>query len=78
MANRRLGRPITRRGFLAAWLAGFVGFLLPDAMAARALDDAELLRTSNTLLTLVVVIAAAGVWGAGRRLIAKPGITIQR
>jgi hypothetical protein len=61
-----------RRGFLAAWLAGFVGFLLPDAMAARSLGDADLLRTSNTLLTLVVVIAAAGLWGAGRRLLQKP------
>jgi hypothetical protein len=61
-----------RRGFLAAWLAGFVAFLLPEAMAARSLNDPELLRTTNTLLTLVVVIAAAGVWGAGRKLLQSP------
>ena len=61
-----------RRGFLAAWLASFVAFLLPEALAARSLDDPELLRTTNTLFTLVVVIAAAGAWGVGRRLMQRP------
>jgi hypothetical protein len=59
------------RGFLAAFLASFVAFLLPEALAARSLDDPELLRTTNTLFTLVVVIAAAGAWGVGRRLLKK-------
>ena len=58
-----------RRGFLAAFLASFVAFLLPEALAARSLDDPELLRTTNTLFTLVVAIAAAGAWGVGRRLL---------
>jgi len=60
-----------RRGFLAAFLASFVAFLLPEALAARSLDDPELLRTTNTLFTLVVVIAAAGAWGVGRGLLKK-------
>ena len=59
------------RGFLAAFLASFVAFLLPEALAARSLDDPELLRTTNTLFTLVVVIAAAGAWGVGRGLLKK-------
>jgi hypothetical protein len=58
-----------RRGFLAAFLASFVAFLLPEALAARSLHDPELLRTTNTLFTLVVVIAAAGAWGVGRKLL---------
>ena len=60
-----------RRGFLAAWVASFVAFLLPEAMAARSLHDPELLRTANLLFTLVVGIAAAGAWGVGRRLLQK-------
>ena len=40
-------------------------------MAARSLDDPELLRTSNSLVAIVVVIAAAGAWGVGRRLLQK-------
>jgi len=61
-----------RRGFLAAFLASFVAFLLPEALAARSLHDPELLRTTNTLFTLIVVIAAAGAWGVGRGLLQKP------
>ena len=61
-----------RRGFLAAWVAGFVAFLLPEAMAARSLELPELLRTTNALLTLIVAIAAVGAWGLGRRLLQKP------
>ena len=61
-----------RRGLLAAWVASFVAFILPEALAARSLDDPELLRTTNTLFTVVVVIAAAGAWGVGRRLMQKP------
>lgn len=60
-----------RRGFLAAWLASFVAFILPEALAARSLHDPELLRTMNTLFTLVVAIAAAGAWGVGRRVLQK-------
>jgi len=57
-----------KRGFLAAWVASFVAFILPEALAARSLHDPELLRTTNTVFTLVVAIAAAGAWGVGRRL----------
>jgi hypothetical protein len=57
-----------RRGFLAAWLAGFVAFLLPEALAAQSLELPELLRTTNALLTLIVAIAAVGAWGVGRQL----------
>ena len=60
-----------RRGFLAAWFACFVAFLLPEALAARSLDDPELLQTTNTLFTLIVVMAAAGAWGVGRGLMRK-------
>jgi hypothetical protein len=61
-----------RRGFLAAWLASFVAFLLPEALAAQSLELPELLRTTNTLLTLIAVIAAVGAWGVGRKLLQKP------
>jgi hypothetical protein len=57
-----------RRGFLAAWVAAFVAFILPDALAARSLDDPELLRTTNTLFTLVAAMAAAGAWGVVRHV----------
>ena len=57
-----------RRGFLAAWVAGFVGFILPEALAARSLHDPQLLRTTNALFTLVVAMAAAGAWGVGRQV----------
>ena len=57
-----------RRGFLAAWVAGFVAFLLPEALAARSLGDPALAQTTNSLLTLVVAIAAAGAWGVARQV----------
>ncbi|MBY0492620.1 MAG: hypothetical protein K2Y23_00265 [Cyanobacteria bacterium] len=60
-----------RRGFLAAWVAGMSAGLLTTAMALRSLHDQDLLRSSNFLLTIVVVIAAAGAWGAERRLLQK-------
>jgi hypothetical protein len=59
------------RGFLAAWVAGLTSGLLTDAMALRSLDDPDLLRTSNILITIVVVIATAGAWGVGRSLLHK-------
>ena len=60
-----------RRGFLAAWMAGLAAGLLTDAMALRSLDDPDLLRLSGFLITIVVMVAAAGAWGAGRRLFQK-------
>jgi hypothetical protein len=60
-----------RRGFLAAWVAGLTSGLFTDAMALRSLNDPDLLRTSNILITIVVVIAAAGAWGVGRSLMRK-------
>jgi hypothetical protein len=67
-----------RRGFLAAWVAGLTSGLLTDAMALRSLDDPDLLRTSNILITIVVVIAAAGAWGVGRSLMKKGGEAVPR
>lgn len=60
------------RGFLAAWIAGMTFGWLNSAMALRSLDDPNLQRTSSVLVTLVVVIAAAGALGVGRRLTQKP------
>ena len=60
------------RGFLAAWIAGMAYGWLTSAMALRALEDPELARLSGFLIGLVVVMAAAGAWGAGRRLLHKP------
>jgi hypothetical protein len=62
-----------RRGFLCAWIAGMSQGWLTSAMALRSLEDPELSRLSGFLIALVVVIAAAGVWGAGRSLVHKPG-----
>ena len=62
-----------RRGFLAAWIAGMASGWMTTVMALRSLEDQDLARSSNFLVMLVVVIAAAGVWGAGRRLLQKPG-----
>ena len=45
---------------------------LTTAMALRSLEDQDLARATNVLVALVVGIAAAGVWGAGRRLLQKP------
>ena len=61
-----------RRGFLATWIAGAVAGWLTTAMALRSLEDQQLMRGSNVLVALVVGIAAAGAWGAGRRLLQKP------
>ena len=61
-----------RRGFLAAWIAGMASGWLTTAMALRSLEDQDLARASNVLVALVVGIAAAGVWGAGRKLLQKP------
>jgi len=60
------------RGFLAAWIAGMAFGWLNTALALRSLDDPDLLRTSNLLVTLVVAIAIAGAYGVGRRLMRKP------
>ena len=62
-----------RRGFLAAWIAGMASGWMTTVMALRSLEDQDLARLSNFLVMIVVVIAAAGAWGAGRRLLQKPG-----
>lgn len=59
------------RGFLAAWIAGMASGWLTTAMALRSLEDQDLSRASNVLVALVVGILAAGVWGAGRKLLQK-------
>ena len=51
------------RGFLAVWIAAVGAGLVTDAMAARSLEDPTLLQLSNGVLTIVVVLAAAGGWG---------------
>ena len=61
-----------RRGFLAAWIAGMASGWMTTVMALRSLEDQDLARLSNFLVIIVVAIAAAGVWGAGRRLLQKP------
>jgi Protein kinase domain len=60
-----------RRGFLASWIAGMVSGWLTTAMALRSLEDQDLARAANVLAAMVVGIAAAGVWGAGRKLLQK-------
>ncbi len=62
-----------RRGFLAAWIAGMASGWMTTVMALRSLGDEDLARLSNFLVLIVVVIAAAGAWGAGRRLLQRPG-----
>jgi hypothetical protein len=62
-----------RRGFLAAFIAGMAATWLTAAMALQSLDDQELRRFANIVVAIVVGIAAAGAWGAGRRLLHKPG-----
>ena len=64
------------RGFLAAWIAGMAAGWLTTAMALRSLEDQELMRLSNFLVAIVVVMAAAGGWGAGRRLWQKPAAAV--
>jgi hypothetical protein len=61
-----------QRGFLAAWVAGIAAGLSTTAMALASLEDQELTRSSNLLLAIVVMIAAAGAYGVGRRLLQKP------
>jgi hypothetical protein len=61
-----------RRGFLAAFVAGMAATWLTAAMALQSLDDQELQRFSSIVVAIVVGIAAAGAWGAGRRLWQKP------
>jgi len=51
------------RGLLALWIAVVVSELLPDAMAARALDDPSLVTVSNILYGIAGALAALGVWG---------------
>jgi hypothetical protein len=61
-----------RRGFLAAFMAGIASSWLTAAMALRSLEDQELERFANIIVAIVVIMAAAGAWGAGRRLLQKP------
>ena len=61
-------------GGAGSWRRGSAGLasgLLTDGDGARSLEDPDLLRPSNFLVTIVVVIAAAGAWGVGRRLLQK-------
>jgi hypothetical protein len=51
------------RGLLAIWIAVVVSELLPDAMAARALDDPSLVSTGNIVIGVAAVILAIGVGG---------------
>jgi hypothetical protein len=60
------------RGFLAIWTAAVVAGLVTDAMAARSLEDPTLLQLSNGVLTLVVLLAAAGGWGLFRTRLGAP------
>lgn len=60
-----------RRGFLAAWVACLVAGLVTGALAARSLEDPELVKQSNLLFTLVVMVAALGAWGVAARLFRK-------
>ena len=54
------------RGFLAVWVAAVVAGLVTDALAARSLEDPTLLQLSNGVLTIVVLLVAAGGWGLFR------------
>jgi hypothetical protein len=54
------------RGFLAIWIAAVVAGFVTDAMAVRSLEDPTLLQLSNGVLTIVVLLAAAGGWGLFR------------
>jgi hypothetical protein len=60
-----------RRGFLAAWIAAMVAGWLTTAMAVQSFEDENLQRLGGYLVAMVVVIAAAGAWSAGRRLLQK-------
>ena len=60
------------RGFLAIWTAAVVAGLASDAMAARSLEDPTLLQLSNGVLTLVVLLAAAGGWGLFKTRVGTP------
>jgi hypothetical protein len=60
------------RGFLAIWIAAVVAGLVTDAMAVRSLEDPTLLQLSNGVLTIVVLLAAAGGWGLFRTRVPAP------
>ena len=60
------------RGFLAVWAAAAVAGLVTDAMAARSLEDPTLLQLSNGVLTIVVLLAAAGGWGLFKSRVSTP------
>ena len=58
-----------RRGLLATWVACLVAALLTEAMAARSLDDPDLIRLSGLVVSIAGALLILGVWGviAGRR-----------
>jgi hypothetical protein len=60
------------RGFLAIWIAAVVAGFVTDAMAVRSLEDPTLLQLSNGVLTIVVLLAAAGGWGLFRTRVPAP------
>jgi len=51
------------RGMLAAWTAGAVSSLLLAGMAARSLDDAELVKRGNFSFAIALIPLALGIWG---------------
>jgi hypothetical protein len=60
------------RGFLAVWVAAVVAGLVTDALAARSLEDPTLLQLSNGVLTVVVLLVAAGGWGLFKTRVPAP------
>jgi hypothetical protein len=52
-----------RRGLLAAWVAFAAAAVLIEAMAARSLDDPDLVRMSSLMGAMVAAVAACGIWG---------------
>jgi hypothetical protein len=53
-----------RRGLLAAWTACLANALLLQALAARSLEDPELVQRANILFTIVGLLLVVGGWGA--------------
>ena len=66
-AGMAVGAAITvtlyrRRGLLAAWTASAVSSLLVAAMAARSLDDADLVKRGNLAIAVAFIPIVLGIW----------------